>query len=69
MLKNPNSMLFGSYPKDLIDKLKDFNANMEVEKVRKGIFRLNLRSHFNETKHIMVKQRWHKNNYTKVWAI
>lgn len=69
MPKNPNTMLFDSYPNELINKLKEFNANIELGNGPNGTFKLSLRSHFNETKHIMVKQRWHKNNYTRVWAI
>jgi len=64
-----NTMIFNVYPNDLMHKLKEFNAKMEYGKGPNGTFKLSLQSHYNETKHIMDKQHWIKNKFTRIWSI
>jgi hypothetical protein len=62
-------MLFFTYPAELVNHLKSLDAKMEVEEGPNGTFRMNLRSHWRETKSIMNQQKWHKANSSRVWKL
>lgn len=67
--KAPNSIVFFTFPVELVNNLKARGANLEVNPRPDGTFKIDFWSHFTETKQIMNEQRWKKTSSTRVWRL